>query len=81
MKSFFPMIFPPTILILSLSVPKKWKEIARKMVVPKFWCPPAPSLYAYDSNDTWTAMIHGSTISPSCSLFSVIGDQPYFLFS
>jgi hypothetical protein len=52
MKSFFPMIFPPTILILSLSVPTKWKEI-----VPNSGAPPPPSLYAY-----MTAMIHGVSI-------------------
>ena len=52
------MIFPPTILILSLSVPTKWKEI-----VPNSGDPP-PSLYAY-----MTAMIHGVSIPNTNALF------------
>ena len=45
------MIFPPTILILSLSVPKKWKEI-----VPNSGAPHPPAC------TPMTAMIHGVSI-------------------
>ena len=60
------MIFPPTILILSLSVPKKWKEIVPILVPPP---PPACT--------PMTAMIHGVSIPNTKLMHNSNANKPY----